>query len=218
MSASTCLLALFTTLALGAQEGAPLKLPVPERTGGATLREALWARHSERLLAGPALSLTEAGQLLWAAQGENRPGKRTAPSSHGKFALDVYLLTAGSDTLAAGLYRYLPAGTQLARIGDGTPLSLLKPIKGMQPWIADAPGVFVIAGDPSRLGNTREYATNYTFYEGGAAAQNLLLEAAALGLGAGTAAGIDLGAVGQALKLPAGSQALIALPVGHPKK
>ena len=218
MSASTCLLSLFTCLTLGAQDGVPLKLPLPEATGGATLREALWARRSERLVTGPALSLTEAAQLLWAAQGENRPGKRTAPSSHGRYALDLFLLTAGSDSLGAGLYHYLPASQQLVRTWDGTPLSLLKPIKGMQPWIAGAPVVFIVAGDPSRLGNTREYATDYTFYEGGAAAQNLLLQAAALGLGAGTAAGIDLLAVAQAIKLPAGSQALTVLPVGHLKK
>lgn len=218
MPTSTCLLAIFTTLAMGAQEGAPLKLPTPEAKGGATLLEAFWGRRSERLVTGPALSLTEAGRLLWAAQGENRPGKRIAPSSHAKYALELYLLTAGSDTLPAGVYHYLPTVNQLAQAGMGTPQSLLKPIKGMQPWIANAPCVFVVAGDASRLGNTREYALSYTFYEGGAAAQNLLLQAAALGLGAGTAAGIDLVAVAQALKLPAGTQALSVLPVGRLKK
>jgi nitroreductase len=87
----------------------------------------------------------------------------------------------------------------------------------MQPWIAKAPAVFVVAGDPSRIG-TSPQALALTFYEGGAAAQNLLLQAQALGLGAGTAVGVDLDAVGKALKLPAGVQILALLPVGRAAK
>ena len=66
-------LALFATLLLGAQESLPFKFPAPAG-GGATLAEALAARRTVRSLGGPALALAEAGQLLWAAQGENRPG------------------------------------------------------------------------------------------------------------------------------------------------
>ena len=47
---------------------------------------------------------------------------------------------------------------------------------------------------------------NLTYYEAGAAAQDLLLEAKALGLDAGTAAGMDMAGPGPGLKLPAGTQ------------
>ena len=86
----------------------------------------------------------------------------------------------------------------------------------MHAWIKDAPSVFVVAGDASRIGEGAP-ALNLTYYEGGAAAQGLLLQATALSLGSGTAAGVDLGAVTRALQLPKGTQTLILLPVGRAK-
>jgi SagB-type dehydrogenase family enzyme len=205
-------LALFATLLVSAAE-APLKLPAAA-TGGATLAAALQGRRSVRALGGAGLTLAEAGQLLWAAQGENRPGKRTVPSAHGRYPLELHLLSGGSGTLAAGHYRYDPAGHRLLRAGDGDPRALLGALKAMQAWIPAAPAVCVIAGTPARIGADAQ-ALALTYYEAGAAAQALLLQATALGLGAGTATGVDLEAVGQALKLPAGTRALVVLPLGR---
>ena len=208
---SACFLCV--ALLLGAQEVVPLNLPAPP-AGSATLHTALRARATVRALAGPAPSLAEASQLLWAAQGENRPGRRVAPSAHAKHPLELYLVTSGSPDLAAGLYHYLPSGHRLTRVADGTPRTLMGAVKGMQAWIQEAPSVFVMAGDPSRIGEGSA-ALNLTYYEGGAAAQGLLLQAAALGLGAGTAAGVDLEAVARTLGLPKGTQVLTLLPVGR---
>ena len=208
-------LALCAALLLGAQDPAPLNLPMTSAEG-ASLLAALKGRATARTLTGPAPTLAEAGQLLWAAQGENRPGKRVAPSAHAKYPLELYLVTAGSAHLAPGLYHYIPAGHRLARMAEGTPGTLLGAIKGMQAWIKDAPAVFVMAGDASRIGEGAS-ALNLTYYEGGAAAQGLLLQASALGLGAGTAVGVDLEAVARTLKLPKGTQVLTLLPVGHVK-
>jgi SagB-type dehydrogenase family enzyme len=210
-----CTLAFCSALLLGAQAPPPLKLPLPTAEG-ASLQAALKSRATVRTLAGPALSLAEAGQLLWAAQGENRPGKRVVPSARAKYPLELYLLSSGSTDLPAGTYHYRASGHTLTRRADGTPGTLLGAIKGMQAWIKDAPAVFVVAGEASRIGEGAP-ALNLTYYEAGAAAQGLLLQATALGLGAGTASGVDLGAVTQALKLPKGTQALILLPVGHVK-
>jgi SagB-type dehydrogenase family enzyme len=208
-------LAFFTTFLLGAQEALPVKLPAAT-SGGATLAETLAGRKTVRTLGGPGLTLAEAGQLLWAAQGENRPGKRTVPSAHGRYPLELYLLTNGSATLPAGFYHYQPAGHQLKKLGDGSPQATLGKLRSMQPWIASAPAVFVVAGVATRIDPSGKN-TSLTFYEGGAAAQCLLLQAVALGLDAGTAAGLDMEAVGQALKLPAGTQIQTVLPVGREK-
>jgi len=215
MYRSRSTLALFAALLLGAQDPASLKLPMTPGDG-ASLHAALKGRATARALTGPALTLAEASQLLWAAQGENRPGKRVAPSAHAKYPLELYLVTSGSADLAPGLYHYLPVGHQLTRMTDGTPQTLLGAVKGMQAWIKEAPAVFVMAGDPSRIGEGAP-ALNLTYYEGGAAAQGLLLQASALGLGAGTAAGVDMEAVARTLKLPKGTQVLTLLPVGHAK-
>jgi SagB-type dehydrogenase family enzyme len=208
-------LALCAALLLGAQAPTPLKLPTAP-ADGASLLAAFKGRATARTLAGPAPTLAEVGQLLWAAQGENRPGKRVVPSAHAKYPLELYLITSGSADLASGLYHYLPAGHQLTRMAEGTPATLLGAVKGMQAWIKEAPAVFVLAGDPSRIGEGAR-ALNLTYYEGGAAAQDLLLQASALGLGAGTAAGVDLEAVARTLNLPKGTQVMTLLPVGHVK-
>jgi len=204
--------ALCAALSLCAAETA-LKLPAAP-VAGATLAAALKGRATVRTLTGPGLSLGEAGQLLWAAQGENRPGHRTVPSAHARYPLELYLVTAGGAELPAGLYHYLPASHSLARLGDGGPDTLFGRVKGMQPWIKDAPAVFVMAGDPTRIERS---GRDLTFYEAGAAAQCLLLQASGLGLGAGTAAGIDLDAVARSLDLPAGLLITTVLPVGRAK-
>jgi SagB-type dehydrogenase family enzyme len=208
-------LALCAVLVAAAQE--PISLPaVPSE--GASLVSALKARATVRTLAGPAPTLAETAQLLWAAQGENRPGHRTVPSARATYPLQLFVLTAGAPGLAAGMYRYVPAGHKLARAGEAAPLGL-DAVKGMQPWIKDAPAVFVVAGDASKVQTGGKSSTlSLAYYEAGSAGQSLLLQAAALGLGAGTAAGIDLDAVTATLKLPAGVQAYMLLPVGHVRK
>ena len=88
----------------------------------------------------------------------------------------------------------------------------------MQPWIAAAPAVFVLAGAPTRFDPAASpAAVALTFYEGGAAAQDLLLQAVALGLEAGTASGLDMDALAQSLKLPATLRIMTVLPVGREK-
>jgi len=196
--------------------GSPAPETARRRQRGASLAETLAGRKTVRSLGGPGLTLAEAGQLLYAAQGENRPGKRTVPSAHAKYPLELYLLTSGSDTLPGGFYHYLPVGHQLKKLGEGSPQGTLGKLKSMQPWIASAPAVFVVAGVPTRIDPTGKNPS-LTYYEGGAAAQCLLLQAVALGLDAGTAAGLDMDAVSQALKLPAGTQIQTVLPVGREK-
>ncbi len=195
--------------------GKPLALPAPA-AGPATLDAALRGRRTTRELAGPALSLTEAAQLLWSAQGENRPGRRTVPSAHASYPLGLYLLTEGSPSLPAGTYRYRPGRHVLEpRSGAGV-AALLGPLKGMQDWIVRAPSVFVVTGTPLKIfRRDPEPRMDYTFWEAGAASQALLLQAAALGLGSGVASGVDLEAVGKGLGLPPGEKVLVLLPVGR---
>lgn len=75
----------------------------------------------------------------------------------------------------------------------------------------------MVAGDPARI-EPGARGQAFTWYEGGAAAQSLLLQASALGLGAGTAAGVDLVAVGRSLDLAPGVQVMTLLPVGRAGK
>ena len=193
-------------------------LPAPV-AGTVSLDAALRARRTTRDLAGPALSLPEAAQLLWSAQGENRPGRRTVPSAHARYPLGVYLVTEGSPTLAAGTYRYHPKEHALQSVGAKGVAGLFGTIQGMQPWIAKSPSVFVVTGMPLRLSSRDSAAKmDYTFWEAGAASQALLLQATALGLGSGVASGVDLEAARVGLGLPPEEKVLVLLPVGRVAK
>lgn len=197
--------------------GGLLALP-PPATGTVALDAALRERRTTRALVGPALSLAEVSQLVWSAQGENRPGRRTVPSAHASYPLGLYLVTEGSPTLGPGTYRYQPIAHGLRSSGSKGVTALFGPIRAMQPWIVKAPAVFVLTGRPLKI-SSREPAPrmDYTFWEAGAASQALLLQAAALGLGAGVASGVDLAAVGAALGLDPEEKALVLLPVGRLK-
>lgn len=87
-----------------AEAGAPavIDLPPPDLGAGLPLMSALSLRASTREFSSAALAPTTLGELLWAADGVNRPttGGRTAPSAHAFNEIDVYA------ALPDGVYRY----------------------------------------------------------------------------------------------------------------
>jgi nitroreductase len=60
-------------VALSDPAAACIELPPPDRHGGLPLMQALALRHSERDFAETPLSLQQLSELLWAADGINRP-------------------------------------------------------------------------------------------------------------------------------------------------
>jgi len=85
-----------------------------------------------------------------------------------------------------------------------------------QRWIADAPALVVIAAQPARTAaRYGARAEAYVAMEAGAAAQNLLLQAAALGLGGTLVGAFDDAAVRRSLALAETEQPLAIVPVGH---
>ena len=71
-----------------------VKLPKPNLNRAGTVMKALSERQSTREYASKTLSLADLSDLLWAANGINRPesGKRTAPSALNKQDVDVYVI------------------------------------------------------------------------------------------------------------------------------
>jgi SagB-type dehydrogenase family enzyme len=203
----------------------PIKLPAPT-VGSFSLDKALKERQSVRTLSGPALSLETLSQLLWSAQGENRPparedrpAGRTVPSASGRYPLELYVIVAKSDALPEGVYKYSPKGHTLTKIKDGSPQSLLGSMPGMQPWIPGCPAVFVFAGADLRMGhNDLTQRELYTFWESGAAVQARLLQIVANDLGTTVVSGVDLNAVHAAAGLPAEERISVIIPVGRVAK
>ena len=194
----------------------PIKLPAP-KVGTVSLDQALKDRKSDRALTGPALSVETIGQLLWSAQGENRPGtgRRTVPSASAKYPLELYVVVSNSEALPEGVYKYNLKEHSILKISDGSPEKLFGGMERMQPWIPKCPAVFIIAGDSSRMGRSEEMNELYTFWESGAAAQSLGLQVAAKGLGSTVVMGIDLKAAHAATGLPANEKISVVVPVGR---
>jgi SagB-type dehydrogenase family enzyme len=188
-------------------------LPAPAESGALPLEQALRRRRSIREYTSRPLSAREIGQLLWAAQGvTSSEGFRTAPSAGALYPLEVYVATA------QGFYHYEPTGHRLTQRSSRDLRPALQRAAHQDP-VGRAPAVFVIAGVYTRTAaKYGERAERYVVLEAGHAAQNLLLEAVALGLGAVPVGAFDDAGVQQALDLPSGYQPLYLIPVGHPTR
>jgi nitroreductase len=174
-----------------------LELPEPCLDGDVSLEASIRERRSVREFSNRPLSLAEVGQLLWAAQGlTSRDGGRAAPSAGALYPLELYLVAGNIESLPAGLAR--------AALG--------------QAWVRRAPAVLVIAAIYER--SERKYgqrARRYTRIETGHAAQNVYLQAVALGLGTVIVGAFDDAEVQQVLDLPEDHAPLALMPVGHPR-
>ena len=106
------------------QELGAIKLPPPVTQGGKPLMQALKERHSDREFSPEKLPLQTLSNLLWAADGMNRPGKRTAPWARNWQEIDIYvalpeglyLYDAGSSTLKPVLAKDIRALTGLQSV------------------------------------------------------------------------------------------------------
>lgn len=195
-------------------EPGTVNLPRPLDRGRMSLEEAIAARRSVREFLPDPLKPEELSQLLWAAQGvTSRDGRRTAPSAGALYPLETYVV------LPNGCFRYDPARHRLVPVSGEDRRAALCRAALDQPCIAGAPAVIVLAADfertKAKYGRTR--GPRYVHMEAGHAAQNVLLEATALGLGAVPVGAFDDAGVRAALELPPDREPLYLIPVGRPR-
>lgn len=183
------------------------------------LDAALQHRRSVREYAPDFLTLSEVSQLLWAAQGiTDSQGLRAAPSAGALYPLETYLVAHDVKGLAPGLYRYRPTGHELHLAGELSGREQLAAAALGQDCVRDAPAVVLITAVYERT--TRKYGKRgirYVHMEAGHAAQNLCLEAVALGLGAVTVGAFEDLRLKALLGLPKDEEPLYLLPVGRPR-
>ena len=205
-------------LAQAAGQGT-VPLPAPRHAGAMSLEAALWARQSVRSLSrDSAVSLADVGQLLWAAQGVNRPnGHRTAPSAHAVYPLELYLVASRVTGLPAGVYHYGVAGHTLEPVAAGDHLGALVDGAVHQSWVADAAGVVVFAISTERAARLGSMSDRFAPMDVGFAGENLYLEAAALGLATTFAGSVSDTAAIRVLGLPATSKPVGIMPFGRPR-
>ncbi|MEN8175080.1 MAG: SagB/ThcOx family dehydrogenase [Pseudomonadota bacterium] len=195
------------------------KLPQPGLVADARLSDALRERRTVRAFESRPISLAEAGQLLWAAQGvTSGEGYRTAPSGGALYPLELHLVAGDVEGLPAGIYRYDPAHHSLRAEITGDLRRAIARVALHQHWIAQAPAIVVVSAVYSRTtGKYGDRGVRYVHMEVGHASQNLLLQAVALELGAATVGAFDDDRLQSLLELPENEHPLVILPVGHPR-
>lgn len=195
-----------------APAGSPVALPSPDLAGAISLEETLARRRSVRSFSSRVLTAAEVGQLLWAAQGvTDAGGHRTAPSAGATYPLEVYAVTPD------GVSRYLPGEHALRPVRTGDMRQELAAAALGQEAVASAPLVVVVTGVVARTASRYgARAERYVWLEAGHAAQDVLLQAVALDLGAVPIGAFDEDRVRVVVGAPADEVPLYLIPVGQP--
>lgn len=192
-------------------EPTPIPLPEPRLRGPLSVEEAIHKRRSVRSFADARLASDVLSQLFWAAQGVTEASGefRAAPSAGATFPLETYGVTAG------GVFRYRPGLHALEQVREGDARPALAEAALRQDWIARAALIVVLAGAAERT--TRRYGHRgqaFVYMEAGHAAQNLHLQAVAIGLGSVGIGAFDDDRVAAVLGLPDGVRPLYLIPIG----
>lgn len=189
------------------QETRVIKLPQPQE--GGELIKALKSRSSSRAFSLRPLPQDLFSTLLWAAFGVNRPatGGRTAPSAHGWQEIDVYA------ALPDAMYRYDAQAHALTMAVAKD----LRPLTGVQDFVANAPLNFVYVADFSRMaGASEEDRTFFAATDAAVIAQNVYLFCAATGLATVVRGLVDRKKLALAMGLKRDQRIVLAQTVGFP--
>ena len=195
-----------------------VELPQPLVSGDSSLEQLLTQRRSSREFRDEPLTLQQLGQLLWSAQGiTHGEGYRTAPSAGALYPLELYVAVGKVDRLGAGIYHYFPGEHKLVNSYSGDLRDALASAALQQPWVKQAPLVIIIAAKYSRTtGKYGKRGIRYAHIESGSVAQNIYLQAAALGLGTVVVGAFDDDSVANILRLADDVEPLILMPIGRP--
>lgn len=190
-----------------------IRLPQPRLTGTISLEQALATRRSVRNFGSGTLDYNQLGQLAWAAQGitEQKMGFRTAPSAGAIYPIELYFATA------QGLFVYNPADHTLVQTVDKDIRAELSRAALGQSAVAQAACDIIITGSVKKVAaRYGQMGRTYTILEAGHIAQNILLQAVALDLGAVPIGAFEPSPVRRLCRLTTGVEPFYIISVGHP--
>jgi SagB-type dehydrogenase family enzyme len=188
-----------------------MTLSKPIQDGSVSLEQAIAARRSRRDFLPKSVTLEQISQLTWAAQGQGAHSHyRTAPSAGATYPLELFIVTSD------GLFHYLPAKHSLEKLtGQDLRAALASAALG-QGFIEAAPLTLVFTAEFSRTTNHYgKRGIRYVYMEAGHAAQNVHLQAEALGLGSVAVGAFDDASVSKVLSLPDHLEPLYMVTVGY---
>jgi SagB-type dehydrogenase family enzyme len=198
-----------------ASEG--IALPSPRTRGEISLEDCLRKRRSVRSYRNDALSLADISQLLWAAQGITAEGHlRTAPSAGALYPLELYLVAGNVEGLTPGAHHYRPERHELILVRPGDLRRELAEAALGQDCVARGVATILFAAVYART--SAKYGqrdVRYVHIEVGHAAQNVFLQATALGLGTVTVGAFEDDEIKRVAGLPETHDPVYMMPVGR---
>ncbi len=204
-----CLMLMFPGYA-ASQTLQAISLPKPALSNDKPLMQAMAERKSSREFADSALSLQDLANVLWCANGVNRPenGHRTAPSAMNRQDIDVYAV------LKEGIYLYDAAKHELTPVEAGD----FRKDAGTQDYVGTAPLNIMLVSDLAKFDFARESGDKLLMaaLDAGHCSQNVYLYCAAANLACVTRASVDKVKLGGIMKLRAEQTILLGLTVGYP--
>jgi nitroreductase len=222
------------------QELQAIKLSEPNKTRGLPVMQALSLRASVREWSDKDVTLQDLSDLLWAANGINRPDskKRTAASAMNAQDIDIYvfrkdgayLYDAANQTLnpvAAGDHReeimtraggpggprgQKPAGAPASKPGEKP---AAKPPMGPP---SPAPVLLILVSDQSRFrGGSPEMKLEWGAIDTGIVSANISIFCAGTGMATRPRSGMNKEKIASLLKLTEAQHLFLNHPVGYPK-
>ncbi len=188
-----------------------IQLPKPNMNRAGTVMKALADRCSTREYQDKALTNADLSDLLWAANGINRPesGKRTAPSAMNKQDVDIYVV------LPKGSYLYDAKAHALNLLHEG---DYRNAVAGGQDFVNKAPVSLVLVSDLARMGDPKNERTKLMCAaDAGIVSQNISIFCAMAKLGTVARATMDAAKLKTALNLTDNQLPILNHPVGYLK-
>jgi hypothetical protein len=204
----TLILAFSWLSALLAQDLKPVELLGPDKTRGLPVMQALGVKASVREYSKKPLALQDLSDVVWAANGINRPdeGKRTASSALNAQDVDIYVF------MEDGVYLYNAGKQVLDPVVSGDFRDLADK--------TDAPVTLVLISDVSRFRfGTDVQRTGWANIDVGIVSQNISLFCAATGLKTCPKASFPgMDKIRDILKLKTTQYVILNHPVGYEKE
>ena len=201
-------------------------MPLPQTNGAMSLEKAIAQRRSRRNFEDKELSIEQLSQILWAAYGVTSPqpnhpklrgGLRTVPSAGALYPFEVYAVIGKVNGVEPGVYKYVADGHKIVRLIDKDVRKDLAVAALSQIMVENAPVVIFYSAIFERT--TQKYGDRgrerYVCMDLGHSAQNVYLQAEAMGLGTCAIGAFTDKSVSEVLQLPQNEEPLYLMPVGY---
>ena len=194
-----------------------IKLPAPQLKGDMSIEEALFKRRSVRDYKTDAITLEQLSQLLWSGQGITAADFfRAAPSAGASYPLELFVIASNVEDLPAGIYHYNVKEHSLSLHIKGDFREKLGTTAAFnQKCISEAPACISICAVYERTMKTYgKRGERYVHIDTGHAAENIALQAVALGLATVMVGAFEDKKVSEILNLGEELKPLYIIPVG----